>query len=57
MVQARYVHLLFEKTVMIPEMNKGLAEAKILAIKEEGLRQCASIRVQARHGCGGRAVL
>ena len=43
-------HLLFEKTVMIPEMNKrAWREAKILAIKEEGLRQCASIRVQARH--------
>ena len=35
---------------MIPEMNKrAWREAKILAIKEEGLRQCASIRVQARH--------
>ena len=29
--------------------QESLGEAKILAIKEEGLRQCASIRVQARH--------
>lgn len=43
-------HLLFERTVMIPEINRrAWKEAKVLALLKEGRRQCASIRIQARH--------
>lgn len=41
-------HLLFDKIVMIPEINRrAWYEAKLLAMLMEGKQQCASTRIQA----------